>query len=160
MLVHKFSQAKMNSFLIICGWSFYIFLCLSQIAENLNNRPSFMNASIGLPLFAVGSFIQNRSHIILAQLRSSSPKRSHVQDHYLLPRGFLFEFVTCPHYFAELLIYVSFLFLTNGVSFFAWLAFTFVVINLTDGALKTHKYYQQKFDNYPKNRFAIIPFLL
>lgn len=35
----------------------------------------------------------------------------------------------------------------------------FQVANLTFSAAETHKYYLQKFDNYPRDRFAIIPFI-
>ncbi|WVZ02077.1 hypothetical protein V8G54_022883 [Vigna mungo] len=35
-----------------------------------------------------------------------------------------------------------------------------LVANLSFAAVETHKWYRQKFKDYPSNRFAIIPFLL
>jgi len=83
---------------------------------------------------------------------------------HVIPRGFLFEYVSCPHYFFELLTWF-------GYMVFSWTLATlifFIVsfIALVDRASKTHKRYHTEFDGqegreaYPRSRKALIPFLL
>ncbi|EAA20926.1 dfg10 protein [Plasmodium yoelii yoelii] len=50
------------------------------------------------------------SHVRLAKLRSKALKNNELP--YKVPYGGLFDFVSCPHYFSEILIYFSF-FLSN-----------------------------------------------
>jgi steroid 5-alpha reductase family enzyme len=37
-----------------------------------------------------------------------------VRDRYRIPRGGLFEWVSCPHYLGEIIIYVGFALLLRG----------------------------------------------
>ncbi|XWS40118.1 hypothetical protein CRYUN_Cryun18bG0112500 [Craigia yunnanensis] len=56
-------------------------------------------------------------------------------DEYVIPTGDWFEIVSSPYYLAE------------------------IVANLGFAAAETHKWYLRKFENYPRNRFFIIPFI-
>lgn len=80
-------------------------------------------------------------------------------DEYVIPRGDWFEIVSSPHYLAEIVIYAGMVFASGGADLTIWLVFGFVVSNLVFAAAETHRWYLQKFDNYPSNRVAIIPFL-
>nr|CAG8486635.1 7522_t:CDS:2 [Entrophospora candida] len=72
--------------------------------------------------------------------------------------GYGFDFVTCPNYFFEVLAWTSISILTN--SFAAYL-FTFIgFIQMYFWAIKKHKSCHIEFRNYPKNRKAMIPFIL
>ncbi|CAH1757780.1 4918_t:CDS:2 [Entrophospora sp. SA101] len=72
--------------------------------------------------------------------------------------GYGFDFVTCPNYFFEVLAWTSVSILKN--SFAAYL-FTFVgFIQMYFWAIKKHKSCHIEFRNYPKNRKAMIPFIL
>ncbi|KAJ6927323.1 LOW QUALITY PROTEIN: hypothetical protein NC651_011401 [Populus alba x Populus x berolinensis] len=86
--------------------------------------------------------------------------REHVGkvDEYVIPRGDWFEIVSSPHYLAEIVIYAGIVFGSGGADLTIWLLFGFVVSNLIFAAAETHRWYLQKFDNYPSNRVAIIPF--
>lgn len=77
-----------------------------------------------------------------------------------MPVGGWFELVSCPHYFAELLIYVSFSLLLEGQSLTWWLVALYVLANQALAAQLCHELYVIKHKPYPKHRKAFIPFLL
>ncbi|KAJ7967241.1 polyprenol reductase 2-like [Quillaja saponaria] len=60
---------------------------------------------------------------------------------------------------AILVIYAGLLVASGGANLTIWLLFGFVVANLVFAAAETHRWYIQKFEDYPRNRFAIIPFV-
>lgn len=108
----------------------------------------------GAAIFIWGWLHQLRCHAILGSLREH--RRS---DEYVIPRGDWFEYVSCPHYFAEIVIYAGILFATGGSDITVWLLFIFVVSNLVFAAAETHRWYRRKFENYPPSRRAVIPFI-
>ncbi|XP_011047189.1 PREDICTED: polyprenol reductase 2-like isoform X4 [Populus euphratica] len=110
---------------------------------------------IGAVIFLWGWIHQHRCHAILGSLREHVGK----VDEYVIPRGDWFEIVSSPHYLAEIVIYAGMVFASGGTDLTIWLVFGFVVSNLVFAAAETHRWYLQKFDNYPSNRVAIIPFL-
>uniref|UniRef100_A0A6N2L5E3 3-oxo-5-alpha-steroid 4-dehydrogenase C-terminal domain-containing protein n=1 Tax=Salix viminalis TaxID=40686 RepID=A0A6N2L5E3_SALVM len=110
---------------------------------------------IGAVIFLWGWIHQHRCHAILGSLREHAGK----VDEYVIPRGDWFEIVSSPHYLAEIIIYSGMVFASGGADLTIWLLFGFVVSNLVFAAAETHRWYLQKFDNYPSNRVAIIPFL-
>lgn len=80
---------------------------------------------------------------------------------YGLPKGDWFEYVSSPHYLAEILIYVAFVMLDGSRSLSLWLILAFVIANLVRSALQTHRWYESLFPtSFPKHRRAIFPFLL
>ena len=80
-------------------------------------------------------------------------------DH-IIPHGGLFEYVSCPHYFAEILIYTGFYFVTHFDNSFLSLL-VWVIVNQITCALMSHAWYREKFGaSYPRHRRAIIPYLL
>jgi len=115
---------------------------------------------------------QYRHHALLALFRSSSSYSEAATCHgvgiYALPRGGWFQLVSCPHYLAEILIYLSLTILTelerqpnNDNSFLSWLLLLWVTVNLSVSALESHAWYEQRFPDYSKlGRRAIIPFTL
>lgn len=51
---------------------------------------------------------QYRCHYILYQLKSKrSDDGDSAKPRYSLPRGFLFDYVCCPHYFLEIVFYLA-----------------------------------------------------
>ncbi|XVF67833.1 hypothetical protein PTKIN_Ptkin10aG0153200 [Pterospermum kingtungense] len=110
---------------------------------------------IGSAIFLWGWIHQRRCHEILGSLR---PHAKQVDD-YVIPTGDWLEIVSSPHYLAEIVIYVGFVVASGGADLTVWLLFLFVVANLGFAAAETHKWYLGKFENYPRNRFAIIPLI-
>ena len=70
----------------------------------------------------------------------------------------MFERVSCPNYFGEILEWLGWAIATwspAGLAFFVW-----TVANLTPRAIAHHKWYKDEFENYPDERKALIPFLV
>lgn len=106
---------------------------------------------IGLILFLTGMFINWQSDGILINLRKPG------EIGYMIPKGGLFKYVSCPNLFGEVLEWFGFAVLTwslPGLAFFVW---TFA--NLVPRAIAHHKWYLEKFEDYPKERKKIIPYL-
>ncbi|XP_042509304.1 polyprenol reductase 2 [Macadamia integrifolia] len=91
----------------------------------------------------------------IGSLREQSEK----SDEYIIPRGDWFEYVSSPHYLSEIVIYAGLLVASGGSDLTIWLLFGFVVANLVFAAAETHRWYLQKFDNYPRTRDAIFPYI-
>ncbi|KAJ0667011.1 putative polyprenol reductase [Helianthus annuus] len=80
-------------------------------------------------------------------------------NEYAIPHGDWFEYVSSAHYTAEIVIYGGLLVASGGRDLSLWLLFAFVVANLGFAATLTHAWYLQKFDDYPRKRRAIFPFV-
>ena len=77
---------------------------------------------------------------------------------YTIPRGGLYELVSCPNYLGELLEWAGFALAAGslaGASFFVWSA-----ANLLPRALAHHAWYRSQFPDYPPSRKALVPFLV
>ena len=124
---------------------------------------------LGILLFVWASLHQHKCHKILAGLRKPQPSATETAgkipgtpDHsYGLPKGDWFYYVSSPHYLAEILIYVSLLlfFVSADHCTSWWLVLGFVCSLLPLSARQVHVWYLQKFEDYPKNRKIIIPWL-
>lgn len=77
-----------------------------------------------------------------------------------IPTGGPFEYLSCPHYFAEMLIYFAINLVQSGQSLTWWLVCAFVVINQLLMGLINHQWYRAEFRLYPSHRKAVIPFLI
>ncbi len=108
-------------------------LSLSDLKEMLL-KP---NVIICLITFLYFNWMQDRHHVILAELRKNpqTPNpdaQGEVQKYYYLPHGLWFEYVDTPHYFCEILIYLS---LVGICEFRHWLLYLFppVIIRTLGG---------------------------
>ncbi len=125
---------------------------LSNISVYTANYFMQWNFIIGLILFIVGFFINYKSDDMLINLRGPG------ETGYKIPKGFLFEYISCPNLFGEMIEWLGFMLLVwnlAGISFFIW-----TVSNLLPRALHHHKWYLKKFADYPKDRKAVFPFIL
>ncbi|XP_016380982.1 polyprenol reductase isoform X2 [Sinocyclocheilus rhinocerous] len=114
---------------------------------------------IGTLLFIWASFLQNWSLSLLAKMRTDSSGKVETLAHKM-PCGGWFELVSCPHYLAELLIYVSMSVCCGCSSLTWWLVVLYVLFNQALAAQLCHDYYRSKFEMYPRQRKAFIPFVL
>ncbi len=118
-------------------------------------------------LFLWASYHQHVCHRILAEIRKDRRERreSHgageADAGYGQPDGDWFEFVSCPHFLAEILIYTAMLlcFVVTDIQSMWWLVVVYVVSTLGLSARQAHIYYLQKYEDYPRNRYAIIPWV-
>lgn len=107
---------------------------------------------IGIFLFITGLIINWSADIQLMLLRSSR----HDKD-YVIPRGVLFSFISCPNYFGECLEWLGWAIATWSLSGLAWWLYT--VSCLATRAKHNHNWYKEQFTSYPPRRTAIIPFV-
>ncbi|XP_050214345.1 steroid 5-alpha-reductase DET2 [Mercurialis annua] len=105
----------------------------------------------GLLVFASGMWINIWSDRVLVGLKRGG-------GGYKIPRGGLFELVSCPNYFGETMEWLGWTVLTWSWTGFAFFLYTFA--NLVPRACANHKWYLEKFgEDYPRSRKAVIPFL-
>lgn len=121
--------------------------------ENYSGRDFISwNFFSGLMIFIVGALVNLKSDNMLICLRKPG------ETGYKIPRGFLFEFISCPNHFGELLQWGGFALMAwncPATTFFIWTA-----ANLIPRALDHHRWYQKKFPDYPAKRKAILPHIL
>lgn len=106
---------------------------------------------IGFLLFVIGLFINISSDNKLINLRK-------IKKGYFVPKGGLFKYISCPNFFGEILEWFGFALMTfniGSLSFFIW-----TCCNLIPRGLAHHSWYKNKFNEYPKERKAILPFLI
>jgi len=111
---------------------------------------------IGLALFFGGMYINKEADRSLAKLKASTPKGSGKK--YSIPRGGLFEFITSPNYFGEIVEWFGFFIIAWNLASFSFVLWT--ICNLAPRAYQHHKWYKSTFPDYPKNRRIVIPFIL
>lgn len=107
---------------------------------------------IGAGLFALGYKINRRADAVLAGLRRPG------ETGYKIPRGGLYELISCPNYFGELLEWTGWAIATWSLAGLSFALFT--AANLVPRALAHHRWYHEKFPEYPRGRKAVVPFLL
>jgi steroid 5-alpha-reductase/3-oxo-5-alpha-steroid 4-dehydrogenase 1 len=107
---------------------------------------------VGAMIFVAGYHINRKADRMLAALRKPG------ETGYRIPRGWLYERISCPNYFGEFLVWIGWAIATwsaAGGVFVLW-----TLANLLPRALTNHGWYRQKFPDYPGQRRAVIPFLL
>jgi protein-S-isoprenylcysteine O-methyltransferase Ste14 len=106
---------------------------------------------IGALIFAAGFFINKQSDAITRRLWDPQ------NPGYKIPYGGMFRFVSCPNYFGEIVTWIGWAVMTwslAGLFFVIWTA-----ANLAPRARANHRWYLEKFPDYPGERKAIIPYL-
>ena len=77
---------------------------------------------------------------------------------YKVPRGFLYKYVSCPNYLGELMEWFGWALMTWSLPGLAFALYT--LANLGPRALANHRWYKDKFADYPTERKALLPFIL
>jgi uncharacterized membrane protein len=106
----------------------------------------------GLVLFFTGAIINNYSDSKLINLRKPG------ETGYKIPTGGLFKYVSCPNHFGEIVEWLGFAVIAMSLP--AWSFSIWTICNLIPRTLDNHRWYQEKFPDYPKERKAVIPFVL
>ena len=106
---------------------------------------------IGCVIFLTGMFINWQSDAILINLRKPG------ETDYKVPQGGLFKWVSCPNLFGEVIEWLGFAILTWSLPGLVFVIWTFA--NVGPRAISHHKWYKSKFDDYPKERKAIFPYV-
>ncbi|TRY94936.1 hypothetical protein DNTS_013090 [Danionella cerebrum] len=168
LYVSVFSNGVIHILQYAFGLSYYILLgltvlCINAYSPNSEGAPPVHQLKwyhiIGTLLFVWASFLQHQSLSLLARMRMNSSGKVETLAHKM-PCGRGFELVSCPHYLAELLIYLAMSVCCGCASLTWWLVVLYVFWNQALAAQLCHDYYRSKFEMYPCHRKAFIPFVL
>lgn len=157
LFIHKFSRPTMplSNLFKNCTyyWSFGAFIGY-PLAHPAFTAPSDMHVKVGLAIFILSELGNLITHIMLSGLRKGEGEKLRP-----IPKGFLFDLVSCPNYTCEVMSWVGFSIMTSTL--FSW-AFTLVgFLQMTEWAIKKHKAYLKDYSEYKGlRRKAIVPFLL
>ena len=103
---------------------------------------------VGVALFFVGRTINTRADDALVALRNEGKG-------YQIPRGPLFDRVSCPNYAGEILEWIGWAVATWSLAGLSFAIYTFA--NLAPRAGTHHRWYKERFADYPRERRALIP---
>lgn len=126
----------------------YYFFHFANYEMSWLQDPRFI---IGIILFFLGVGINWKADNMLIHLRKPD------ETDYKIPEGWLFNYVSCPNLLGELIEWAGFAILCwnmPAAAFFIWSA-----ANLIPRALSHHKWYRNKFEDYPAERKAVVPFV-
>ena len=107
------------------------------------------NFYVGIIIFVIGFIVNQYSDHRLINLRKQG------ELGYKIPKGFLFEYISCPNLLGELIQWSGFAILAwnyPATSFLIWTG-----ANLIPRAMQHHSWYKEHFNDYPKNRRALFP---
>ena len=117
--------------------------------DNWITDPRFI---AGVLVFITGFVINQYHDKLLLALRKNS------NGEYKIPYGGLFRYVSCPNFLGEIIEWGGFALMTWCLPSFSFYLWTFV--NLVPRAIDHHKWYRERFPDYPTDRKAVIPFLV
>ena len=106
---------------------------------------------IGAVLFIIGMSINIQSDNKLISLRKES-------SGYKIPNGGMFRLISCPNHFGEIIEWIGYFFIAFNLPALSFALWTF--FNLVPRALNHHEWYNEYFNNYPKKRKAVLPYIL
>ncbi len=127
---------------------------LSEIATSNQYDITWLQSPttiIGLVIFFVGLSINWRSDHILINLRKPG------ETGYKIPHKFLFKYVSSPNLMGEVIEWAGFAIVAWNLPALTFAVWTYA--NLVPRAKNHHDWYHKKFENYPKERKVIFPFI-
>lgn len=107
---------------------------------------------IGFIIFITGFIINQASDQKLLDLRKGG------KTGYFIPRGGLFNFISCPNFFGEIIEWAGFALMSWNLASLSFAIWT--MVNLIPRARAHHKWYLKEFKDYPKKRKAVIPYII
>ncbi|XP_063222729.1 polyprenol reductase [Bacillus rossius redtenbacheri] len=168
--VSIFSESRINIAHYVVGYLHYF----GSVSAILAESPGFTNTKdlnatfrlkditsldiYGCALFLWACYHQYKCAVILANLRKNH-KGEVVTYEHRIPHGDWFELVSSPHLLSEVLMYLALALVLRGSH--TWLfVFLWVFCNQVESALLAHWWYLSNFKDYPKQRRAILPYIL
>ncbi len=152
-------KSTFSILVVACGMlmtSFHGFLnaqWFSQFGSHLSNdwvkSPWFI---LGWLTYELSFWLTVYSESIIRNLRDGKGPR------YKIPYGGGFKYITSPAYFGELLGWLGWSIMSRNPA--GLVVFLISCGNLVPRAFATQRWYHEKFEDYPKDRKVLIPFLL
>ncbi|KAL6647023.1 hypothetical protein ACP70R_014460 [Stipagrostis hirtigluma subsp. patula] len=155
--IHRYSGCMpLTTALLIC--SGYLLNTVAMIyAQHLSqglSEPPIDLLYPGVVVVAVGLAGNFYHHCLLARLRGDGGG----DKGYKIPRGGLFELVTCPHYLFEIVMFFGFAMVAQTVYALAWASGT--AAYLVGRSCATRRWYASKFEVFPARIKALVPYVL
>ena len=122
---------------------------ISHLGEYGVSWLSELRFLIGMAFFAGGMLLNMHSDNLLLGLRKQGRT-----GHVVLDRG-AFRYVSCPNYLGEILEWTGWAIATWSLGGLAFCVFT--VANLVPRARSNHRWYRERFPDYPPDRRALVP---
>ncbi len=137
--------------MVNAGLNGYYLAELAPVASYIDGWLGSVSFFSGIALFFIGMGINMRADSLLIHLRKKGDSSYHI------PRGFLFEYISTPNLFGEIVEWGGFALMAwnlPALSFFIW-----TLANLVPRARDHHRWYQRFFKDYPSERKIVFPFL-
>lgn len=161
--IHRFSHGTMPIANLFKNSTYY--WCFAAWQSYLINHPLYTPPSFGttqinvaLALFLFCEFGNFSIHIALKNLRPAGSKERKIPYPTSNPMTVLFNYVSCPNYTYEAGSWICFAVL--GQCFASLVFATLGFAQMAVWALGKHRNYRREFRDYPRQRKAIVPFLL
>ena len=119
------------------------------------SSPSF-SLSVGVSLFVIGELGNFYHHLLLKNLRPGSSSSGSGRE-YGTPTGGLFDLVTMPHYFFELVAWFGIAVTSSSLN--SLLVVLSMTSYLAGRSVATRSWYIDNVKGYPSGRRALVPFI-
>ncbi|KAG4301553.1 hypothetical protein PCK1_002038 [Pneumocystis canis] len=156
--VHRFSMSTMPRKNLFKNSFHYWILCGANMAYWIYGpwfsylyQPQIILV-IFIFLWVLSEYANLKTHLILRNLR---PPKSRIRR---IPEGFGFNLVSCPNYFFEYTSWLIIAIISRSLS--SWIFLTVSGIQMWLWAVKKHRRYIREFQNYPKQRKVMFPYIL
>ncbi|XP_008050561.1 3-oxo-5-alpha-steroid 4-dehydrogenase 2 [Carlito syrichta] len=126
---------------------YYLIYCAEYPADWYTD----IRFGLGVFLFVLGMGINIQSDYILRQLRKPG------EITYRIPQGGLFTYVSGANFLGEIVEWIGYALATWSPPALAFAFFSLCFLGLR--AFHHHRFYLKMFEDYPKSRKALIPFI-
>jgi very-long-chain enoyl-CoA reductase len=158
VFVHRFSNETMPLLNIFANSGYYwgsAAVIAYFLTHPLYTPPPISQRYTGAALFIISQALNFYAHVALARLRPLGTKVRRV------PRGFLFDQITCPNYTFEITAWIGFAFMTRILA--AWVFALVSLAILCKWAAAKKRRYLKEFDGvdgrdeFPADRAILFP---
>ncbi|XP_065871547.1 steroid 5-alpha-reductase DET2-like [Euphorbia lathyris] len=156
VFIHKYSGGMEVETAIPISLSYLISAVTMVFAQHLTQGyagPEIDMSYPGIVVFLIGMSGNLYHHYLLSKLRSDKDK----DKEYKVPRGGLFKLVICPHYMFEIIGFWGVSFMSQTLYAFCFTLGT--TLYLMGRSYATRRWYLSKFEDFPINVKALIPFV-
>ena len=108
---------------------------------------------LGVVIWVQGFLLNYQADAILRELRTGKAG----EPRYKIPRGGLFEYVSGANFAAEIYEWTGFAVAAWSLPALTFAAFTF--LNTAPRGYRHHLWYLKQFEDYPRSRKAVVPYI-
>jgi 3-oxo-5-alpha-steroid 4-dehydrogenase 1 len=109
--------------------------------------------ALGVVIWVQGFLLNYQADAILRELRTGKAG----EPRYKIPRGGLFEYVSGANFAAEIYEWTGFAVAAWSLPALTFAAFTF--LNTAPRGYRHHLWYLKQFEDYPRSRKAVVPYI-